>query len=494
MSNLQQSDLILAGRYVDGDLPVHEVAAAESRIASDADFAAAVEQIRGQSSLMKGLPTFKPSEDLAERTLQASIDQVKAVVGAWPVESEDKTVAPVSSLPTSSFDWKSTVALAASLAGVFLIGNMLWQNWNGSESNMAMSESSAPPVTADAVPDSTHMKSAGMFAEERVDADEPLEQIAKKESPSKARAKGAVEIGDQVAQRAPVSRNRMPEFALSGTPMKNAPAAPTASDAELAANAVTNTSAPIEQIWCVSQDSSVSKNAVGEILQLNRIEVKIDEQQKGLPTPADAIEAFYVAATPGQMKLAMAQISNTADIEMIQLPRGTDSPIADAIQQQFTQSQSTFGSRIDQQVDSTLPERLQPPAANALAQNLVANPLPRSMPPLGPVPPILKSGMPINGLTEGAASGLAMTPRAKSASRAGVPAPAQTTNDAGGAGLGNGLAESDEEMADVAPAKSQQQSIVKPQQSAEFDKYLDDSDQQLRQYLILVRGGEEKEK
>ena len=46
MSNLSQSDLILAGRFVDGDLPAHDAAQAEARIAKDADFAAAVEQIR----------------------------------------------------------------------------------------------------------------------------------------------------------------------------------------------------------------------------------------------------------------------------------------------------------------------------------------------------------------------------------------------------------------------------------------------------------------
>jgi len=86
MSNLPQSDLILAGRFVDGDLPAHEATQAEARIVKDATFAAAVEQIRNQSFLLGKLPKFKPSDDLADRTLQASLDQVKAIMGAWPIE------------------------------------------------------------------------------------------------------------------------------------------------------------------------------------------------------------------------------------------------------------------------------------------------------------------------------------------------------------------------------------------------------------------------
>ena len=62
MSNLSQSDLILAGRFVDGDLPAHEAAQAKARVAKDASFAAAVEQIRDQSSLLERLPKFKPSD------------------------------------------------------------------------------------------------------------------------------------------------------------------------------------------------------------------------------------------------------------------------------------------------------------------------------------------------------------------------------------------------------------------------------------------------
>jgi Tfp pilus assembly protein PilN len=82
-----------------------------------------------------------------------------------------------------------------------------------------------------------------------------------------------------------------------------------------------------------------------------------------------------------------------------------------------------------------------------------------------------------------------------SKSKAAAPSPSLTANESnGGAGMGGALAEADEEMADVVQAESQRQTFAAPQQSAEFDKYLDDSDQQLRQYLILVRGGEAEKK
>jgi hypothetical protein len=153
-----------------------------------------------------------------------------------------------------------------------------------------------------------------------------------------------------------------------------------------------------------------------------------------------------------------------------------------------------------QQIDPSLPERLQQPATNALAQQLVSNSLPRSMPssvPAGPAPPILKSGTPIEGLGGGPGKSgpgttgvvdLAMSSRSK---KAAVPSASPAPNEGGGfGGMGGSLAEADEEMADTIQAESQQRTFAVPQQLAEFDKYLDDSDQQLRQYLILVRSGE----
>ena len=494
MSNLQQSDLILAGRYVDGDLSAQEVAAAESRIASDRDFATAVEQIRKQSSLISGLPKFKPVDDLADRTLQASMDQVKAIMGAWPIENAESELTPADTHSSSdSVDWKSTAALVASLAGVFLVGTMLWQSWNGSESNMAMSEAPAPTFSAKASPDLASKRSSDVADKDVLGPEKSGGALAKQESTVAAPLN---EEAEAATVGAIASRNRAPQVgAFSGTRMKKS------APAELAANAAINNSAPVEQIWCVSQDRSASRNSVSAILQLNRIKVQLDQGKKALPATPDAVEAFYVAATPGQMKLAMSQLSNNADIEMIQLPSGANSPIADAIQQQFAQSGPAFAAKGDQQqVDPNLPERLQQPATNALAQQLVPNSLPRGISmsvPTGPVPPILKSGTPIEGLGKASVADLAMSSKSKAAAAALAPSPSPSANKSNGAGfggMGGSLAEADEEIADMVQAEPQQQSIAAPQQSAEFDKYLDASDQQLRQYLILVRGGGEARK
>ena len=482
MSNLQQSDLILAGRYVDGDLSAHEVTAAESRIASDADFAAAVEQIRQQSFLIKDLPGFKPADDLADRTLQASMDQVKAIMGAWPPESEQEKATPASQ-NSNTFDWKSAAAIAASLAGLFLLGSIIWQGQNGSESPVAVKE--APAWTPVDVP--------GLAMEQAPKEDYDIETLIKESSEMMAKAQaasdGAPNSEMELESQPEVASIQVPPItAFSGTPMKP----PASARTDLAAT--NNSSALVEQIWYISQDLTASKDAVCDILQQNRIEVKLDNQRKSLPTE-DAVDAFYVAATPGQMKVAMSQISNLADIEMIQLPGGSDSPIADVIQQQFKSAITSKNGQ--QQVDPTLPEHLQRPATNALAQQLVSNPFPRGIRPRGPVPPIMKSGTPIMGSADAGAMDLAMTPKKPNTAKRAAAAPA-SGNSSSGAGLGGIGAMANEapqgivEMPASTPAR--QKASPTSQQPGELDKFLDASDQQLRQYLILVRSGEEKKK
>ena len=465
MSNLSQSDLILAGRFVDGDLPAHEAAQAESRIAKDADFAAAVEQIRDQSSLLGRLPKFTPSDDLADRTLQTSIDQVKAINGAWPVESEVEKVTVASG--TSSFDWKSTAALIASLAGVFTIGAMLWLNSQPNESNVAMGELPAVASAPKSDDDGMFKKSPSM---PEFEADEmevtPLQSIAQSELQQPSNLKSGRVSGK--------------EFAMSGTPstpMKRArPGQQTIQSKSTASNA----SSPVSQIWCVSQDSNASKKFVSDILTQNRIAVQREEQPQTAQTP-DVVEAFYVAATPTQMKLAMSQISNAADIEMIEIPSGDNSPIADAIQQQFTQSNVMPNDSAAPNEIANLPPKFEP--SQALAQQLISNSFARSLP--GPVPPILESGDPIEGLNSKASRGagnLAKGPAAK--------APGGAGGMGGGAAKEKSPSIAANAMADASPVQQQQASPPMSRQQAQLDKYLDDSNQ-LKQYLILVRGGGE---
>lgn len=482
MSNLSQSDLILAGRFVDGDLPAHDAAQAEARIAKDADFAAAVEQIRDQRSLLGRLPKFAPPEDLADRTLQASMDQVKAIMGAWPIESdiEKVTVAAGSGDSTSKpFDWKSTAALIASLAGVFMIGTMLWQQNNQSASDLAMNETPTASSKAgfDDDDDSMLVQSPGKL--ESVEMDSAAESIAADEvQPSSVVARNARDYKGAFGA---------PGVALSGTPMTPRKPAQT--------TAATNASSPVSQIWCVRQDSTASKDSVSEILKLNRIAVRSEEQPPA-EQPADIVEAFYVAATPTQMNLAMSQISNNADIEMIKIPTGADSPITDAILQQYTQSNAV--PKADNAAPTlnkeNMPSSFEP--TQALAQQLVSNAFPRNF-SLGPVPPILKSGDQIDGLDK-APGGIgendiaAVAPKAPSASKS-------------GAGFGSRVARKKmpaaeampdaEAMVDAAAVQQQRQTLkstLSARQQAQLDQYINDDPNQLKQYLILVRGGEER--
>ena len=471
MSKLQQSDLILAGRYVDGDLSAQEATATKSRIASDADFAAAVEQIRNQSSLLSELPKFQPADDLADRTLDASMDQVQAIMGAWPVEIENETTVAAKSTPAQSFDWKSTAALVASLASVIMLGVILSQGSQSNEPDVAMNEVSTPSVAKGADRDTDAMQKSFVASDQIGDMVAAEEQLPGLDEATES-------FADQTQSKALASRIQTPtEGALSGTPMKRA-RAPQQSKAQLLAN---NASSPVEQIWCVSQDRTASRNAVSDILQSNRIDVQREDQSNRTPLATDAVEAFYVAATPKQMKLAMSQISSNADIEMIQLPNGVNSPIADAIQKQFAQSEPVMSESI-QSVDPALPANILPPATHALAQQLVSNALPRSMQPTGPVPEILKSGTPIDGLAQTDAADQAMQPDRAAAMQSAAPG--------GGGFSGPGVVEAE---ADIAPIQ-QRQTVSPSSQEVELDKYLDDSDQQLRQYLILVRNGEEEKK
>lgn len=506
MSNLSQSDLILAGRFVDGDLPAHEAAQAESRIAKDADFAAAVEQIRDQSSLLGRLPKFKPSDDLADRTLQASMDQVKAIMGVWPIESDEQKVALASKAPEKSFDWKSTAALLASLAGLFVVGAILWQTRTGAESDLAMSEAPTSVAANERNENRMVQRGASGIESDEVDASvEPSFADTMQKAQPKSIAKSDqsdVEneqiIGKGAPQQIADASPNVPGHgaALSGTPMKSAPATRQQSRNSQMANqspagqSPANASNPVSQIWYVSQDSTASKGSVCDILNSNHIAVQREEAPQPAQTPDD-VEAFYVAATPKQMKLALSQISNNADIAMIEIPT-VNSPIADAIQKQYTQSKADIGSNPGASPNRNRPLNFQ--STQAMGQQLFSNRVPRGIP--GPVPPILESDE-LKGLDSAInPAELAMDSNAKTL------APAPASKGGGGmGGMGMGRGGGSIGNAEKAVIKKQtttlpqqpQQSIPPTAQQAELDKFLDDS-VQLQQYLILVRGGEKSNK
>lgn len=539
MSNLPQSDWILAGRFVDHDLSSAEAAQTESRIATDPQFAAAVEELRHQSNLFSDLPNFKPTDDLKERTVQASLDQVKAFMGAWPIEqrnelSGDSGSASASAAATNSFDWKSAAALVASLAGVLIIGTMLWPSHSTThDANVAMESA---PVEADAVEstvrhdeasknddaDSTLLghskggpslkqKAVDQFADTKPGPTPPLSKAFPKSAnvPAVDRAIANEDIIRERAGPRTVNPRKMakvrgnqqlPEMGpMFGTPMKKSKVL-SPGQQELAANS----NAPIEQIWCVHQDRDVSREAVSQILNLNEIKVQREQPPSSVYANKEPVEAFYVAATQQQMMLAMSQISNNADVEMIQLPSSINSPIADAIAQQFAGAGAGVGDGIATaeaapQEQAVVPPRFREPESQALAQQLFANSIPRNFVPSGPVPPILNSSdlsnLDLNDLDfKSESDAEPMSDRmSKPGGRADIDIANQSPSE-------KSLAlEADEEPALGAAAEglaggaAAQQAQRQSQSVAnELKKLEEDAGNQLRQYLILVRGGEEE--
>ena len=530
MSNLPQSDWILAGRFVDGDLSSAETAQAESRIANDVQFAAAVDEIRQQSNLFSQLPTFKPAEDLQERTLQGSLDQVRAIMGVWPPEESNPTATTVSKTSSDSFDWKSAAALVASLAGVVLIGSMLWpRSLPTGDSNVAM-ETTAPADNkkhdaskfkgaesdddgedddaaialddpslgkdefADSLPPSVFPSKPGSYG---FDSKSAKKEIAKKDLQMRS-AKG----GGLMPQTDPAIEDA--EFGpFSGTPMKaNFAATPAEKGPELAFN----TSAPVDQIWCVNQDRNISRETVSQILGLNEIKVQREKPPSSVYTNAEPVEAFYVAATRQQMMLAMSQISNNADIEMIQLPNSVNSPIADAIAQQFT------GSNLPDAPNAAAEESQQDKAprfrkkeSQALAQQLFTNSIPRNFVPLGPAPPILNPDSLVldddNEADLGVANSLAKQPsadfagqtrklanRAKSFEMEDFEADESPSlqNDAAQA-----APERERIQSRAGPVQQQQRAQAQTAGEGQSESEETETEEPLHQYLILVRGGEE---
>ena len=484
MSNLQQSDLILAGRYVDGDLPAQEVAAVESRIGSDAKFSAAVDSIRHQSTALNLLPQFKPSDDLADRTLQASMDQVRAIMGAWPIEDADSKPIPKSELPLNNSDWKSTVALIASLAGVVMLGMILWQNNNGSgNSGIAMQQ----PFRTGSGLDNREFKSESPKGMGSVDpAKESLADLQAKSADAPTAQKPDLPKSEnrrQVVEHGQAGSNRTGGGGGGGggslgAGIMGTPAKLTTSNVAVFNNQPAN----VAQIWCVNPDQSVPKNAVCEILQSNKIDVRLEEKNQ---LTSNAFDAYYVAATPSQMKQVLTEISNEANIEMFPLPQRPDSLIADATQQQSQQSPGSTEEQIasQQQWDANAPEKLVLPTSNALAQQLKLNWVPKAQPPLDP-PPIVQSES-LNENLEIVTPNVAM----KRSKVAGTPSkgsavPSQTIAPP----APNSIAQ----QAVPAPQGSVAKSTAIPESHGTIDKLLDDSDQTLQQYLILVHADDQK--
>ena len=567
MSELSQSDLILAGGYIDGELSDEQCAVVESRLKTDAEFSKAVVELQRQSSILKRLPKFRPSEELADQTLQASIDQVQAIMGKWPFESSSNedgkvllehsadgdsadgdsanwTSANRDSVNGDSFNWRSFAALAATLAGVLFLGAMLWPKQDLG-TNVAMSPETevgrnddgiiaAAPAADLAMRDSGTVKTDVRSADEGL-AEEGLSEeglVMKGKSPPSM--KGGVSESD-VASKLPPMRS-----GFSGTRMR----------VGKPQDASPGSAVAVDQVWFVNQPGATPDvAAINKVLASNSIAFKpaADSVGSGFGVggglqassatndsqdSSSDVEAFYVAATPGQMKLALTQLSNNADISMFEVPQN-GLQIADAAERQFQKSMPLAAAEsVKQQAmpepDSnvqleSMPNRIESPGTtNALAQQLVNRSLPRNSMPSGPVPPILESGMEfadgaeMDGSTDDAADSASevagldkskkpdfarpspekskpaiTSKRANAMAQADtpsqdptVPANAVPANaavpSASSAQMGMGMG--------VGGNNQQGTGVVDPNSTAYFDRHLDDSDKQLRQYLILIRG------
>lgn len=538
MSELQQSDLILAGSFVDGELSSDRRIDVENRIQTDPVFAAAVEQLRAQRSLLRRLPKFEPNEELADQTLRASMDQVQAIVGMWPVESQSNSpeVVSLASDRQESFNWKSFVVVAATLAGVLFLGVMMWPGDGGapSSSGVAMNGNQTPDL-----PEGESISAASDFiaAESSIDdltenslamrsATPALADAAPSNSGGSFLAPSDVESESAKPAESAESEMRLTEIvSFSGTPVKTV---------------------PVEQVWYVKQSTPVPDvESVNRILASNSIDVRANVNSLAGPkrqslesrsragvgstsvsddtNAASDVEAFYVAATPSQMKKALAEISNQSDISMFEVPQGT-APVAAAKQAPSKPSNSPAGSEegvaelkvaaaeanlesnLIDSADPASPRRIElSPNGAALAQQLVNQSLPKSA-PRGPVPPILESGMEVAGLkaiqsddADAAMGGMGMGFGPESADAGMSRSQASIEGEATLPNAGTtGPKQAASRVPQPIPMQSEGSAKPKPvaarsDSSRYFDRHFDDSDKQLRQYLILIRGSEKQE-
>lgn len=557
-NKISQSDHILAASFVDGELSPAEVSRVESRINSDQEFASVVADLRQQSAAFKSLPIYQPASDLADRTLQASVDQVQAIMGHWPGTDEeadsDRDLVPARA---SQSNWKSVAALIVSLAGLALLALTYWPQ------AFEKSPSFAGVASHDAV---SEPKAESMPAElDGVARKDAADEIELSETEESAAQVVEADMEGMQLESAPTMEGKstgLPAIAsFSGTP-----ATPNRSKEVTVANK------NVAQIWWVHTDES--SDEIGNVLASNRIQVnsfksadtamkksassrsasgksdlankfgfgapadKANSVEGSLPDTPDGVEAYYIAATPVQMKRALVELSGRADIALFEVPKSnSENPFADEIEKQFQkkgQNQGTsFGTSADLAVDdsngvemadpfesesdqfnSDLPSAIEAPQSRALAQKLVARSLPRSAPSAPrlsfdsaqsagssskPAPRFNQQlpPLPSSDMDEEIAEAIA---KSKAIEKSKLIPPQDSAVAGGGGGFGGGIPggqknrkspqrqakKSDQQQSVQSAQLGQQEATIKTAETG-FDQYFDDSDSMLRPYLILVR-------
>lgn len=508
MSNQPHSNEQLASLLIDGRLTGADLASANQRLASDPQFAEEVNALRAQRELFALLPNFKTPDDFSDRALESSIDQVRAIVGELHFHKSDSSD---SELPTpaslerkNSYTWRTAVAAVASLAGMILLTLFVFPQAFEPPHDVAvragateseMDSISDSPMKSDLNKSSELKKGMVLESDNMLDDDQAqfagkggggfgggAQQVFQQVPPgSRARNQNSNvqstqtiidEVNNkQLASNAANGLTAMPG-GFSGTPMSLP-----------SRKKDTTKPAAVEQIWYVDMDDpKEALTSVGEVLLTNEIDVQFESRQS-VQSKANLVndkdfEAVFVNTTPSQMKQALIALSNSGEISSY--PIGVSGADA-ATQVANNESPSKAQAQIAAPQQQALPESIKfNDQKRSLAQQLVLQPLNRGS-RTHSIPPIPSSNDPaLNPLEE-----IEMAEKKLAANETlpekGMSRPKTMGGGGGRGGAGGGGMEMQTQKVAAPP--------ISKEQEKSFDPWFKDADtdQELRQYLILVR-------
>ena len=487
-SNDNLSDEELASAWIDGELGDDAMQQVSQRMESDPDFARLVSLLSEQSQLFKSLPVYRPSTGFADRVVDSSISQVKAIVGgdsltaAFDDPGARSAFAPdaAASIREARFQSRvlTAVSIFSSLAALLMLGLFIFQGLGQADSQIAQVDRSEAettlgtdlaksvegrkevlaetdalatgqpsPVSAFLVPEEIMAESLGQqsFGEPAIDSELAVADSLKKGLDGVLAEPESAAVRD--SEMAPVRGG------LRGMPMQ-------VSDDGAAE--------PVEQVWLVEMNRAPQSMAsFSQTLVDNRIQVQLgdtslnqqvavldrlarskakdyaDRDRLGSTSAADksdgedddetdadeffgdaeasdavadqstidapGVEAFFVSATPAQMRQALVDLSSQAAISTFQVPGNSTDAAPVTGQDSYSLSTNGVSNRSTRRGGEQLDSLAIPRNGTALAQQMVRRNLPA---PVVDVPPVPGPGKPeIEGFGFGGA-GRAMEPTA----------------------------------------------------------------------------------
>ena len=549
MSNQPHSNEQLASLLIDGRLTGADLASANERLASDTEFADEVAALRAQRELFATLPKFRTPADFSDRALEASVDQVRAIVGelnfyqSQSVESAYAgSVTPGSTERSSAYTWRTAIMAVASLAGMILLTLFVFPqafNVPGTVASLKKSndDSNNGSVKMDGVPDAPAATESvdDVIQDDEESIDSSFEdmvsrgkggggrggfggrgggggfggggdalvdsQLKKQIAEGGVRARSGDFNENEVIVKEEADRNQLATNqahtlpgAFSGTPMKLP--SPTINS---------KTQAPsVEQIWYVDMNNfDQPLESVGKVLLTNDIQVQLDNQMKNAGQSFQVkkldqpFEALYVNATQSQMKQALISLSGQAEISSMPLALNAPNAATSVDIVGVQRADANVEAPIVQQQGSSVPESIKFNDRNkSLAQQLVRTPLNRSQSWV--VPPIPSSDDPALEALEKAEKGL-IEKRVADAGEMGLTPPSTISQNVPVQGSVAPAVQSARARQSVALPTSKGDRGAAVVQSQSFGSsstvsdeqiapwFGNDDDQQLRQYLLLVR-------